>query len=377
MSEEINCVLITVCSRTDEYGFEMLKKSTGKFNWPFVTMRTEWKGFGTKLITTYQFLKSESAKDITHFFFCDAYDVVVLSTMEEALSKVGDKSKMLVGAERGLWPPDMQVYDARFEHFDHGFNYINSGLYFAPKELFIEYFEQNIPEYSTDDQKWLTETYLNQKSDNIILDNNCEVFQNYSFVREDDYQFGSRLGNIKTATLPVFVHGNGKTDLTRVYELINGKETARAVIPFGKTQYDSSILDDLYRVWGTSDGGTILSAYWDGELRMFKVDVPYYIIKELINSGNIGSLCGNNDWKEMDVFNLKQEIINPNMENKEKLSAGDITQLRETALRTAKELNPSHIQYAQALGQSGREAFSVTRVLQDADKIYEWLTKEI
>jgi hypothetical protein len=290
MSEEINCVLITVCSRTDEYGFEMLKKSVDKFNWPFILLKTDWKGFGTKLIATYEFLKSDSVKHITHFFFCDAYDVVVLSTMESALLAIQDKNKILVGAERGLWPPDLQVYDNKFEHFEHGFNYINSGLYFAPKEVFIEHFEQNRPEYSTDDQKWLTEAYLNQKSHNIILDNNCDVFQNYSFIKEDDYEYNATvLFNLKTKTFPVFVHGNGRTDMTKVYELINSK----------------------------------------------------------------------------------------NMENTKISTQKEVIEFRELALRTALQLNPSKVGYNQGIGQLDHTTVSVTKLLSDADGIYEWLIKGI
>jgi hypothetical protein len=270
MSEKINCALITVCSRTDEYGYEMLKKSVDKFNWPFYCLKTEWKGFGTKLITTYQFLKSDEANDITHFFFCDAYDVVVLGTMDEAISKIEDKSKIVVGAERGLWPPDLQVHDSKFEHFDHGFNYVNSGLYFAPKEVFIGYFEVNKPEYSTDDQKWLTETYLNQKNDNIVLDNNCNVFQNYSFLKDNDYDYGfTRLINKNTDTQPVFVHGNGRTDLTKVYELINGKPKIS----------DLNIYTDLIEKINNQPWQTVPSKKYCMDLAS---KIPYNTLDELI-----------------------------------------------------------------------------------------------
>lgn len=289
---EINCVLLTVCSRTDEFGFKMLEKSLKTHNWPYQVYITKWKGFGTKIIATYEFLKSRP--DVTHIFFCDAYDVVVLGSMEEALSKIQDKSKMVIGAERGLWPPDIQVYDSKFEHFDHGFNYVNSGLYFAPREVFMAYFEENVPEYSTDDQKWLTEVYLNQKNGNIVLDNNCDIFQNYSFLRDLDYNFDHyerRITNLNTDTYPIFFHGNGKTDMTPIYQLINANN----------------------------------------------MENPTESRKQCI-----------------DIASQKFE-------------------LRRQALYTAENINRN-----QVIMESGvTQQVDVDKLLQDADKVYSWLTKEV
>lgn len=83
----------------------------------------------------------------------------------------------------------------------------------------------------------------------------------------------------------------------------------QAVCQFGKTKYDSRILDSLYRVWGTEDGGTVLSAYWNDDLKSFKIQVPYLIIKELINGSQIGALCGNYDWIETELDGTTRKTL--------------------------------------------------------------------
>lgn len=296
-----NIKLITVCSRTDEYGFEMLKKTVEKFNWPFVVLKTEWHGFGTKLLTAYQYLKQ--SPDITHFFFCDAYDVVLLGDMEEALMKIKANcglDKMIIGAERGCWPDgSLETYYAKHEH---GFNYVNSGLYFAPVKLFLELFEKDAPEYSTDDQLWLTRKYLFENNDkNIVLDTSCNVFQNYSFLRDGDYKYENGwLSNENTHTKPVFVHGNGRTDLTKVYALVNSDTHDNAFNTFMEKTTEQQ--------------------------------------KQAVN----------------DVF--KRDC-------------------RLKALASAQSLNPTTVNH----GQAGLHVNNppVTSVLSDADKIYEWLIKDL
>lgn len=215
----MNCKLITVFSHPEVDGLHKLIQSATKFGWSdnLVPIQVNpWQGFGTKLKTVYAYLLANH--DVDYLFFCDAYDVVLLGTMEEALSKL-DLNKITVSAERGCWPDgDLEkYYPTRFEH---RYNYLNSGLYFAPREKFLKLFEYNMPEYATDDQLWFTRLFLFEDLD-IVLDNNCEVFQSYSFVEEGDYEYSEDgVFNAKTGTWPILFHGNGRSDLTKIYELI-------------------------------------------------------------------------------------------------------------------------------------------------------------
>lgn len=214
----MNCVLLTVATDLTRPGLADLARSLEKHNWPFRTLKTTWQGFGTKLLTVRDYLLEHP--EITHFFFCDAYDVVALGRMDEALSKL-DVGRILFSTEKACWP-DTTLAD-KYPECETIYKFLNSGLYFAPRDLFIRLFDWDMPEYITDDQLWATQQFLFNDDSGISLDTECNVFQSYSFVAEDEYGYlkdGGRIGNYNTGTLPVLVHGNGCTDLTKIYELI-------------------------------------------------------------------------------------------------------------------------------------------------------------
>jgi hypothetical protein len=217
-----NIQLITVTSDPENEGCQNLINSVNKFKWPFILIEAKpWRGFCTKVIETYKLLKDNP--QIDGFFFCDANDVVVLGTLQEAYEKLEANygtDKLVASAERGCWP--RQDWEKNYvDRFDHRFNYLNSGLYYSPSELFINLVESYMPAYEDDDQKYLTEIFLFDNLDRVVLDNNCEVFQSYSFIDPDDYAYsGTRLHNLKTGTEAPLVHGNGRQDMTKVLELL-------------------------------------------------------------------------------------------------------------------------------------------------------------
>ena len=53
------------------------------------------------------------------------------------------------------------------------------------------------------------------------------------------------------------------------------------------------------------------------------------------------------------------------------------SELRRTALSVAERLNPVERTYNTALGQGAGTKPSLDAILKDADKIYEWLTKNL
>jgi len=213
--------LLTVCTDPSNEALQILKYSLEKYVWDYeVLVAPEWKGFGTKLLTIYDYLQTS---DIDAFFFCDAYDCAVLGDMDEALYNIQlhyGFDKMVFGAERGCWPEG--AYECHYEpKLDHGFNYLNSGVYYSPKDKFLSLMNRNTPQYSDDDQLYFTKEYLFGDKENIVLDQNCEVFQCYSFIDDGDYLYHNyRLENMKTESLPVIVHGNGRADLSPIYKMI-------------------------------------------------------------------------------------------------------------------------------------------------------------
>jgi hypothetical protein len=213
--------IITVTNNPNHPGVERLTKSAEKFGWELYVIDAQWKGFGTKLIETYNFLINNP--QIERFVFVDAHDVVVLSdpeTFNSVLSWYNKENKMLVSCEKACWPDSS--LSKQYTHSDSEWKYVNSGLYYAPSDIFIKVFESSRPEYHDDDQLWLSKRYLDDKTNcKVSLDDCCSLFQSYSHIADNDFAYrDGLLINLKTNTAPIFIHGNGRTDMTLIDQLL-------------------------------------------------------------------------------------------------------------------------------------------------------------
>jgi hypothetical protein len=211
--------IITVTNIPNHPGVERLTKSAERFGWELYIIDAQWKGFGTKLIETHSFLINNP--QIESFVFVDAHDVVVLGSPEEFNENLPFSPSIVVSCEKACWPvAELAVAypsNARGE-----WRYINSGLYYSDSDSFIKLFESSPPSYEDDDQEWFTRRYLGNNYDyHIIRDFNCILFQSYSHIADDDFAYrDGRLINLKTNTSPIFIHGNGATDMTLINQLI-------------------------------------------------------------------------------------------------------------------------------------------------------------
>lgn len=205
--------IITVCSHPEHT--TSLVQSATKRGWNVHLIQVEWKGFGTKLIATYEYLKAHP--EVTEFVFCDAYDVIVLGTPDEFANKVGD-AKMIVSAERGLWPPILQPFKSKYPLFLHGFNYINSGCYCAKSAYFISLCEKYMPFYEIDDQYWMNMYWLLDR-DAFKVDYYQAIFNSHSHMTEGEYGYDN--GRVQIlGNQSVFVHKNGRTIDEKLDEFI-------------------------------------------------------------------------------------------------------------------------------------------------------------
>jgi hypothetical protein len=208
--------LLTVASKLDEKGLDNLVMSAQKFGWDIEVICTEWRGFGTKLIEVYNYFKQNP--DVKELIFVDAYDVLVLSTPKEVEEKIKDGTKMLVSVEKACYPDSNLA--SEYPETKNEWKYVNSGTYYAPREVFMSLFENDKPEYATDDQRWMTKQFLNNQ-DKINLDYDCGVFQCYSFIAEGDFEYkDGRVHNLRTLSTPSIIHSNGRTDNTKVLQLL-------------------------------------------------------------------------------------------------------------------------------------------------------------
>lgn len=215
----MNCKLITTAS--DISKTDMLQKSLKKFNWDYEILVHKWEGFGCKILETYKYLKSHP--EITHFFYSDSYDTIVLDTMENTLAKIKDFDCILMSAERACYPHPEKA--ERYPHTDSPFKYVNGGGWFCNSSVFCLAVETNPLTVHTVDQVWFTDLFLNNEY--VKLDTNCEVFQTIAFCEEGDFRMldvyylnKQVVLNWITQTTPTFWHGNGHTPMTKFYELI-------------------------------------------------------------------------------------------------------------------------------------------------------------
>ena len=184
----------------------MLIKSAEKQGWDLVVIQAEWKGFGTKLIETYNYLKSHT--EVERFVFADAFDVVVLGTEEEFEEKFPQEIDMIVSAERGLWPPILHPFKSRYASENNGYNYPNSGLYYSESWYFNYLFEKYPPFNEIDDQYWLNICHLLENR--IEIDYSQKLFNSHSFISDGEYTYENNRVQIM-GNQPIFIHFNGKT----------------------------------------------------------------------------------------------------------------------------------------------------------------------
>jgi hypothetical protein len=194
-------------------GWLKLEESLKRHGWEYVTIVKEWKGFGTKIIGLYEHLVNDYDDD---FIYLDAYDNYCIAPPDEFNYKHRGGTGLIISAEKGCYPDSHNM--GKFPSVPHEWKYLNSGQIYGRRDVFMNLFEQNPVQFEDDDQRWYTDRFLERWS-SISLDY-CNIFQSVAFEVEGDFTLTyNRLYNNKTHTFPMFIHGNGKTDMSKFYLL--------------------------------------------------------------------------------------------------------------------------------------------------------------
>lgn len=165
-----------------------------------------WRGFGMKIIETYEYLKT--LEGYTHFIFVDAYDTLFLKPIKEVPNMI------IFSCEKHKWPdPNIEYPD---EDDEYVWKYINSGAYSAPISEYLKLIEDNPVKYEDDDQRYFTKLYLDYK---IRRDVYCITFQSYAFEQPGDFTLSPTFKNNITGTEPAIIHFNGKCHDERIYKM--------------------------------------------------------------------------------------------------------------------------------------------------------------
>jgi Methyltransferase domain len=201
MDTTVKCKLIATATNLEHEGFKQFKRSLDYYGWEYDILSHNYIAYGSKMRNAYEYAKKT---DCTHLFIADAYDVLVLGTMQESLSRIMDKDVMLFNAEKGCYPyPDKAILYPKVES---KFPYLNGGLCFVSVPLFIEMFEANPIADSDNDQANLTDLFLSGRY-KLQLDYDCKVFQSIAFCEPFEINNGA-----------IFYHGNGRTDMSYIYD---------------------------------------------------------------------------------------------------------------------------------------------------------------
>ena len=120
--------------------------------------------------------------EVDSFVFADAYDVIVLSDPTESSyvswSRNEWENKMVFSGEKNCWPVKALESNIVYLAVESRWKYLNSGLYYAPRDKFMAIIEDDMPEYIDDDQ-----LYFQLKH---IYDSTGIMNMNYDTVIDND-----------------------------------------------------------------------------------------------------------------------------------------------------------------------------------------------
>lgn len=218
-------VFITTTSPNKPEGFNQLIRSLIFNNWEYHVIEHAWKGFGDKILETYQFLKNHP--EIDKFIYSDAWDSFCFASPEEVLGKMLNWDEIIFSAECACYPhPELAD---KYPSCLTPWKYLNGGSWICTNKRFCEMVEHHGTTSDENDQVYSTRVFLFHNDGRIKLDYSCSIFQTLAFAGPDDFgtylhykndQEYHRIVNNRTSTLPCFVHGNGRTPMDHIYNLI-------------------------------------------------------------------------------------------------------------------------------------------------------------
>lgn len=192
-----------------KYGYDITVLQDPTFNW----------ANGSHVLLDW--CETDEAQGYTHLLVSDSYDVVVVGGLDEVIRKylAHYDGKVVYSSEKACFPR------AEWSHLhkeEYGpWRFINCGGLMAPIDKYIKMWKDN-EKYKpkTNEQEWAMANYLFRNDGNMVLDTGCHIFQTIAFEPNPFVYADGRLYNEHTKTYPVFLHGNGRTDMSKVKPLI-------------------------------------------------------------------------------------------------------------------------------------------------------------
>jgi hypothetical protein len=212
-----NPCLLTVASESKRYFKAFIQSAKKNDTFPVVLgFGQPYNGHGVKLKLVKQFLE-KAAAGYSHVLFCDAYDVVLASGLDQITACFQEfGAPIIFSAERNCHPnPRMAT---QYPSSSTPYRFLNSGVWMGSTEALQEMFSRieadKVPD-RTNDQAVFTNVFLRNPAP-IALDYQCRIAQSlHSSVGDIAYENG-RIINKLTGSFPCVFHGNGDTSLDQI-----------------------------------------------------------------------------------------------------------------------------------------------------------------
>lgn len=207
--------VLTVASDLNNPGLKKLEASLKKFGYEYHVLNAPFR-FGGQSPHIYEWAKEQDPG--LWFLYTDAYDTVAQRKYPDMMMPEDSKMKMLISVEKACFPhPDLAP---KYPPAPAEWKYVNGGGWLTTAGYFRNLFETGCyaKEGQSNDQLWLHHEFLNNQ-DEILLDTQCKIFQSIAFEGSTDFTYGVRLMNNRLLTEAAFIHGNGRTDMSRIYNL--------------------------------------------------------------------------------------------------------------------------------------------------------------
>jgi hypothetical protein len=212
-------IILTIASDLSHPGLRRLEASLQQYGYRYHVINAPFR-FGGQSPHIYEWARQQPPNK--GFLYTDAYDTVALGPVTELAEKLPyewpETCDMLISVEKACFPHPQLTNKYPPSPKDTHWRFVNGGGWITTTGYFCRLFEDKTYDTHQNDQLWLTHEYLSHRHE-ILLDYNCEIFQSIAFEADDDFTYGERLVNNKTGSSPLFIHGNGRTSMKRIYEL--------------------------------------------------------------------------------------------------------------------------------------------------------------
>lgn len=207
---------VLVSYATDHAQAARLRNSATRLGWRVeIAYESEWRGLGRKFKGLVEAGRSATARGSTHAVCVDGYDVIALGGPDEfadAMEPFADAA-VVFAAEKACFPDGSLA--PRYPTTTNPWRFLNAQFVVRAGE-----FDRLAAERcrdDEDDQLFLTRRFLDAGVG--VLDYDGRVVQTVAHCHPWRDWFGvagGRVVNKLTGSRPLFVHGNGRTDLSWV-----------------------------------------------------------------------------------------------------------------------------------------------------------------